>query len=691
MIRPTLRMLASRTATAGILVAATVVTAPVGVAVAADRNTPLIPRDILFGNPDKAQSRISPDGRYISYLAPVNGVLNVWVAPVGQLDQAKPVTSDTKRGISFHQWSYAPDHLIFRMDQGGDENWQIYSVNVKTGETRNLIDNPKVAARVVEASDKHPEEILVGINDRNAQFHDVWKVNVTTGEKSMHMPNPELVNGKPVVGFVTDDQFKVRYVATMGPDGSSVVYTNAGEGKFEEFETIPMEDAMTTDMVGFDESGKVAYVIDSRGRNTAALFTQNLETGEKTLVAEDPKADAGGVMIHPTSKAIQAVSFNYKRNEWKVIDPSIQADLDYLTSVADGDFTVTSRTLDDTKWTVAYILDNGPSRAYLYDRVNKKAEFLFSTKKDLENQPLAKMHPVVIKSRDGLDLVSYLTLPLDADSDQDGRPERPVPMVLNVHGGPWARDGWGYDPEAQWLANRGYAVLQVNYRGSTGFGKDFINASNREWAGKMHDDLIDAVNWAVENKIAQKDKVAIMGGSYGGYATLVGLTFTPDTFACGVNIVGVSNINSLLATIPPYWAPMVAQWKTRVGDYTTEEGRKFLDSRSPLTFVDRIKKPLLIGHGANDPRVKQSEADQIVKAMTEKNIPVTYVLYPDEGHGFQRPENRMSFYAIAEAFLAQNLGGRSEPFGDDFKGSSIKVPVDTGKIDGLQDALSSMK
>jgi dipeptidyl aminopeptidase/acylaminoacyl peptidase len=683
MLRKTVLSLSSATA-----LALTGAASP-AIAPATDNRAALISRDVLFGNPDRAQTRLSPDGRWISFLAPVNGVLNVWVAPVGQIDKAKPVTSDTKRGVMIHRWSYHPDFLVYQQDQGGDENWQVFSVNVATGETKNLVDNPKVAARIMESSEKFPEELLLGINDRNPQFHDIWRVNLVSGAKALHMPNPEQVNGKPVVGFTTDDDFKVRFVSTMGGEGGVVTYTKAGEGKFEEFEKVPMEDALTTDMVGFSKDNQTAYVIDSRGRNTAGLFEMDLATKKMTLIAEDPKADAGGVLIHPTTKQLQAVSFNYKRNEWKVLDPSIQADFDYLRTVADGDFTVTSRTQDDTKWTVAYLLDNGPSRAYLYDRVNKKAEFLFTTKKDLENQPLARMHPVVIKARDGLNLVSYLTLPVDADSDQDGRPERPVPMVLNVHGGPWARDGWGFDPEAQWLANRGYAVLQVNYRGSTGFGKDFINAGNREWAGKMHDDLIDAVNWAVENKIAPQDKIAIMGGSYGGYATLVGLTFTPDTFACGVNIVGVSNINSLLATIPPYWAPAVAQWKSRVGDYTTEEGRKFLDSRSPLTFVDKIKKPLLIGHGANDPRVKQSEADQIVKAMNDKGIPVTYVLYPDEGHGFNRPENRMSFYAITEAFLAQNLGGRVEPVGDDFQGSSLKVPVDSGKVPGLQEALSS--
>jgi dipeptidyl aminopeptidase/acylaminoacyl peptidase len=333
-------------------------------------------------------------------------------------------------------------------------------------------------------------------------------------------------------------------------------------------------------------------------------------------------------------------------------------------------------------------MDNGPVRFYLYDREpERKATFLFTSQPELEKLPLVKMHPQIIKSRDGLELVSYLSLPKWSDPDGDGRPDQPVPLVLNVHGGPWARDEWGYDPEHQLLANRGYAVLAVNYRGSTGLGKDFLNKAQREWAGKMHDDLIDAVNWAVENKVAQKDKVAIMGGSYGGYATLVGLTFTPDVFACGVDIVGPSSLITLMENPPPYWASFMPVMKFRVGDWTTEEGRKFLQSRSPLNFVDKIKKPLLIGQGANDPRVKQAEADQIAKAMNEKKIPVTYVLFHDEGHGFARPENRFAFYAITEGFLAKHLGGRFEPIGGAFEGADFSVPSGKDGVPGLAAAL----
>jgi dipeptidyl aminopeptidase/acylaminoacyl peptidase len=450
-----------------------------------------------------------------------------------------------------------------------------------------------------------------------------------------------------------------------------------------------MQDALTTHPIGFDRSGQVLYMTDSRGRETAALTALNLQTGASTVLAEDPRTDVAGVLEHPTTHSIQAVAFDYTRPEWKVLDPSIQGDLAYLRTVAEGDLLVTSRTLDDRIWTVAAIVDDGPARFFLYDRDARKATFLFTNRKALEGLPLAKMHPEVIASRDGLALVSYLTLPVGSDTKRTGRPDRPLPMVLVVHGGPWARDTWGLNGEDQWLANRGYAVLSVNFRGSTGFGKRFLNAGNREWAGKMHDDLIDAVQWAVREGIADKGRVAILGGSYGGYAALVGLTFTPDVFACGVDIVGPSNLVTLLNTIPPYWEPGIAMFTTRVGDHRTEGGRRFLESRSPLTFVDRIRRPLLIGQGANDPRVKQSEADQIVTAMQRQGIPVTYVLYPDEGHGFARPENRLSFNVVVEAFLSRHLGGRVEPVGRDFEGSTITVPTGAEDVPGLRAALGA--
>ncbi|MEL7238530.1 MAG: S9 family peptidase, partial [Planctomycetota bacterium] len=453
---------------------------------------------------------------------------------------------------------------------------------------------------------------------------------------------------------------------------------------------VPADDILTTSPVGYTKDGSKVFLLDSRDRNTAALFLWDPETDEKTLLAENDKADIAGIVKHPTLDMPEAVQFNYEKNEYEVLDEEFGQNLAVLKSQLgeDVEISITSRSLDDTTWIIAAIASDAPVKYYKFDNESDELSYLFSNRKSLEGLPLVKMHPRVIQSRDGLNLVSYLTTP--GDANDDGIPDAgPMPMVLLVHGGPWARDSFGYNSLHQWLANRGYAVLSVNYRGSTGFGKDFTNAGNREWAGKMHDDLIDAVNWAVAEGIADKDQVAIMGGSYGGYATLVGVTFTPDVFAAGVDIVGPSNLVTLMETIPPYWVAGRKLWQTRLGDVDTEEGRAFLMSRSPITKVDQIKVPLLIGQGANDPRVKQAESDQIVSAMQERNIPVTYVLYPDEGHGFARPENRMSFFGIAENFLAEHLGGRAQPLAEtDVEGSSITVPAGAQDIDGLPGLLS---
>ena len=638
---------------------------------------------MLFGNPEKAAARISPDGKYLSYLAPVEGVLNVWIAKVDDPGSAKPITRDEERGIRNYNWTYDGEHILYNQDAKGDENWHVHATNIATGETRDLTPFEKVNSRVVSVNEKTPDEILVGINNRNPQLHDVYRIELSTGERTLVEKNPGFV------AYLFDNDDRTRFAVTFSPTGGQVILRRDESKKWEPFLEVSNTDAMTTGLAGFDKSNQILYLIDSRKRNTAALFTLDLGSGRQELVAEDDRADVGSVLFHPTEKHAQAVSFTYDRNRWHVLDSAIHGDMDYLHSVEDGELSITSRTLNDRLWTAAYVLDNGPVKCYLYDRTRKQAQYLFSNRADLDEYQLAKMHPLIIKSRDGWNLVSYLTLPAGSDPNGDARPSNPVPLVLLVHGGPWARDGWGYDSEHQWLSNRGYAVLSVNYRGSTGFGKEFINAGNGEWAGKMHDDLIDAVNWAVREKIAQRDQVAIMGGSYGAYATLVGLTFTPEKFVCGVDIVGPSNLVTLLQNVPPYWIPRLPVMKDRVGDWTTEEGQQALLAKSPLARVDQIQRPLLIGQGANDPRVKQVESDQIVEAMKQKNIPVTYVLYPDEGHGFARPENRLSFYAVAEAFLSEHLGGRFEPVGVDFQGSEIQVPEGADQVPGLQAALKS--
>jgi dipeptidyl aminopeptidase/acylaminoacyl peptidase len=643
---------------------------------------PLIPRKLLFGNPDKTQARISPDGNQLSYIAPVNGVLNVWVGPVEDPEAAKPVTNDTNRGIRFHEWAYTGKHILYIQDKGGDENWRIYGVDLEMGEVTDYTPIEKVNARIESLSRRTPEKAVIALNDRNEQVHDLHILDLTTSERTLLIQNDE-----GFLAYTVDDEFRVRMGSRMTTDGGMDILTFKDDHTWESFAYVPMEDMLTTQVYGFDASGRYLYMADSRERNTSALVQYDTHQSEFKVLAEDPRADLSGVIIHPTELRVQAVSFTYDHRYWQVLDSSIQADLDFLATVERGEVDVVSRTQDDGHWIVAYTMDNSPVRYYRYERAEREAHFLFSNRKDLEDKPLANMQSVIIKSRDGLDLVSYLTLPAGINLNGEGRPARPLPMVLLVHGGPWGRDGWGFNPYHQWLANRGYAVLSVNFRASTGFGKAFTNAGNMEWGAAMHNDLLDAVEWAVSEGVADRNSIAIMGGSYGGYATLAGLTFTPDVFACGVDIVGPSNIITLLETIPPYWAPMLAMLTSRMGDHRTEDGRAFLKSRSPLTYADRIRKPLLIGQGANDPRVKQAESDQIVQAMQAKNIPVTYVLYPDEGHGFARPENNMSFSAVAEAFLAGILEGRYEPIGEDFAGASITVPTGAEQVSGLTEAL----
>ena len=644
---------------------------------------PLIARQVFFGNPDRANVRISPDGRWLSYLSAVNGVLNVWVAPLEDLAAARPITQDTNRGIRYYVWAYDNQHILYIQDKGGDENWRLYATHIETAATRDLTPVEGTRAEISKVSHHHPGAVLVGLNDRLPQLHDLYRIEIATGERTLVQENPGFV------GFVSDDHFEVRMAIQMTPQGGADVFLRAADGDWTPYYQIGRDDLLTTQAFGFNQMGDKLYLRDSRGRDTAALMLMDMETQVVELLAEDPRADLSDVLLHPRTQEAQAAAFNYERKAWQVLDQSIADDLRYLATVADGELEIVSRNLDDDRWVVAYEMDNGPAHYYLYDRAARSTQFLFTNNSQLEGLALAKMHPVIIPARDGLKLVSYYTLPVGSDADGDGIPDAPLPLVLMVHGGPWGRDEWGYNPIHQWLANRGYAVLSVNFRASTGFGKAFINAGDLQWGRAMQDDLNDAVDWAVAKGIAEAERVAIMGGSYGGYATLAGVTMHPEKFACGVDIVGPSNLQTLLESIPPYWEPQVEMLTSRIGDHRTEAGRTLLRERSPLTYADRIQRPLLIGQGANDPRVKQAESDQIVTAMQAKDIPVTYVLYPDEGHGFARPENRLSFFAIAEAFLAGVMEQPFEPIGADFTDSSVAVPVGADYVPGLTDALDA--
>ncbi len=618
------------------------------------RNTPvswslmasstLIPRSVLFGNPVKTSPRLSPDGKRIAYLAPDEDVLNVWVRTVGEEDD-RVVTHDRTTGIRTFFWAENNETILYAQDNDGDENYHLFAVDPETSQSRDL--TPYEGARIADVmTDRnHPDEVLVGLNQRDPQVFDLHRINLRGGEPSLEAENPGAF-----VGWLTDHDFRVRGATMAMPDGGFQLLVSKQPGaEYEPFLTWGPED--NGGAHGFTPDGSGLYIEDSLETDTTQLYAIDLATGAKTVLALDERVDVGPVMVHPESHHVQAVGFALHKLEWMVLDDSVRADFDELGKVEDGEVTIVSRDKSDRHWLAAYSSDRTPTHYYSWDRDERKATFLFSSRPDLEQYELAPMAPATIRARDGLELVAYLTAP----TGSSGR----LPLVLNVHGGPWARDEWGYDPEAQWFANRGYATLQVNFRGSTGFGKAFLNAGNREWGAKMHDDLIDAVRWAVAEGIADEEMIAVYGGSYGGYAALAGAAFTPDVFRCAVDIVGPSNICTLIESIPPYWAPLMHQFTIRVGDIETE--REFLESRSPLFHAEQMRIPILIAQGANDPRVKQAEAEQIVEALRSKGKEVDYLLFPDEGHGFARPENRMAFYAEAERFLARYLGGRAEP------------------------------
>lgn len=608
--------------------------------------TPLIPREVLFGNPERISPHISPDGKRLAYIAPFEGVLNVWVCtPEGKEEQV--VTNDRKRGIRIFFWQQDSRHVIYLQDQDGDEDWHIYQTDIHTLETRDLTPFPKVHAQVVASHPDFPETLLISLNMRNPQLQDVYRVDLRTGCAELDTENPG-----DVLGWTADNRLQVRAAQAMRPDGSTEIrLRETVDSTWQSFLSWGPEETFGG-VVGFTADNKSVRVISSVDANASRLVEIEIATKQQKVVAADPQYDVTDALVHPRKRTLEAVAFLRARLEWVVLDATLQPDFDALQAAEEGDFYIISRDLDDTTWIVAFSRDDAPSRYYTYHRATRTLSFLFTSRSDLEQYTLAKMQPISFTARDGMTLYGYLTLPVGVEPKY-------LPLVLMVHGGPWARDVWGLDPMGQHLANRGYAVLEINFRGSTGYGKAYLNAGDREWAGKMHDDLIDGKRWAIAQGYADPKKVAIMGGSYGGYATLVGLTFTPDEFVCGVDIVGPSNLVTLLESFPPYWKPLTAMLKKRVGDLETEQ--EFLKSRSPLFFADRIKAPLLIGQGANDPRVKQAESDQIVEAMRKNGQPVEYLLFPDEGHGFARPENRLKFNAAMEGFLAKYLGGRAEP------------------------------
>ncbi|HEX7613881.1 MAG TPA: S9 family peptidase, partial [Thermoanaerobaculia bacterium] len=566
---------------------------------------PLISREILFGNPERTQPRLSPDGQRLAWIAPdKKNVLQVWVKTVGK-DDDKMITADKKRGIRQYSWAKNSGTLLYQQDNDGDENFHVYGVDLASGNVRDYTPFQGVRARISALEDAFPDQALVEMNLRNRELFDVHRLDLKTGALVLDTENPG-----DVLGWGADAKFRVRAGQVQTPDGGIEIRVR-DDVKSPWRSLVKVGPDEILDMEDFNADGTTLYLRSSTGRDTAAFIEKNLATGAEKVLASSGEVDAEGVLINPRSHVVEAVSFAPGRATWRVLDPSVKADFEGIAKLTDGDFNVVDRTFADDAWLVAFDSDRGPVTYWRWDRAAKKGTFLLSQRPKLQGLPLAAMKPVVIKSRDGLNLNSYLTLPV-------GVPPKNLPMVLFVHGGPWGRDTWGYSAYAQWFANRGYAVLQVNFRASTGYGKKFLNAGNRQWGLKMHDDLVDAVNWAAKEGIADRKKVAVFGGSYGGYATLAGLTVTPDVFACGVDIVGPSNLKTLIAAIPPYWKPERASMDVRIGNVDDPKDAELIRNASPLFKADKIVRPLLIGQGANDPRVNVKESEQIVDAI-EKN------------------------------------------------------------------------
>jgi dipeptidyl aminopeptidase/acylaminoacyl peptidase len=632
----------------------------------------LLPRRLIFANIERSVVRLSPSGEWLAFRAPVNGVLNLWIAPLADVDKARPVTNVTDRNIgAWIGWTHDSRHVVYFRDQDGDENWRAWRADPRTGDIRALTPGPGVTCFIQQTSRHFPGELLIGHNERDKQYFDIYRVNVASGDSTLVQTNDGFE------GYFTDQRFNIRFAIRRLDNGDIEHLQRGPDDEWSPVARIGAEDAMDSSPVEFGDDGRELYWLDSRGRDTAAVVAQDMKSGAFRMLAEDPRADFTELLLDPVTQHPIAAKNAAERVHWQVLDPDYKADFDLLTQHSRGDLFITGMSQDRCSWIIAYVFDDAPMEYFHYERGGRRIQRLFSSNPALTDAPLVKMESVTIQTRDGLELVCYLSRPRNAQTATQ------LPMVLLVHGGPWSRDHWGLAPDHQWLASRGYAVLSVNYRGSTGFGKAFVNAANLEWAGKMHDDLIDAVDWAVTAGIADPARIAIMGTSYGGYAALVGLTFTPEKFACAVDIVGISNLMTFLNTIPEYWGPWKSLWKVRMGDYTTAAGRRFLEERSPLNYAHRIIRPLLIGQGANDVRVKASESEQIVAAMERLGVPVTYVSYPDEGHGFVRPENRRSFAAVIEAFLAAHLGGRCQPVGGDFEGSTIEFKAGRELIPGL--------
>lgn len=638
---------------------------------------PLIDRELFFGDPEISGAQISPDGKWISFVKPFNGVRNIWVKKTEEsFDQAKPITNDTKRPVANYFWSRGGKYILFVQDKGGDENFRVYAVNpMETGDpvpqARDLTPMEKIRAYIYDVPKKTPNEIIIGLNDRKPELHDVYRLNLETGERTLLRKNDD-----NVAGWDIDPAGNVRLGLRQTSDGGTELLLVDGDNLKQIYSATPEENFGT---LRFTPDGKSVYISTNKGNIDKQQFELfDLTTFKTKVLEKDPLNEvdfAGPLFSDKTDKLLATM---YLGDKLRIYFKDKQFEKDYKKMqkvMPKGEVSIANMTEDETVWMVTVSSDVDPGSRYLYDTKTGKATLVYKSRPNLPSENLAPMKPVRYTARDGMIIPAYLTIP-------KGVPAKNLPVVMWIHGGPWGRDTWGYHAYAQFFANRGYAVLQPNFRASTGYGKKFLNAGNKQWGiGAMQHDITDGVNYLIKVGIADPKKIAIGGGSYGGYATLAGLTFTPDLYAAGFDIVGPSNIITLLNSIPPYWAPLRKTFAVRVGDMENPEERKMLEEQSPLNFAKNIKAPLYVVQGANDPRVKKAEADQIVVAARDLGRQVEYMVAPDEGHGFQGRENRLAMTVAMEKFFAKHLGGRvQETVPDDIQKKLDEITVDIATV-----------
>ncbi|PZQ24656.1 MAG: S9 family peptidase [Sphingopyxis macrogoltabida] len=642
----------------------------------------LLPRATLFRSPAYSEMQISPDGQRLAFLHPLDGVLNVWVAPIGDLAAAAPVTRFDNRPPDSFRWNADGRFLLILKDVGGEEHSQLWVANLASGAVTNMTGDPAVQTKIVRVSKRHPGEILVGMNIRDRRYRDIYRIDLATGART------EVFRNDPnYIDVVADPDFHIRLGVRGNADGSST-YMRLDPAGAAELMTIPLVSLRNSRILALDGDGKLA-MLDSRGGDRAGVASIDLATGKRTILADAVRADIVDPLFDEASGTLIATREDPLVSEWTVRSDALRDEFAALEAAAAGPFKIADQTPDARRWLILETVPNRPDRYSWWDRGGRTLTPLVSTRPDLETRVLARRLPVTIPSRDGLILPSYLTLPADAAPGADGMPEKPVPLVLVVHGGPWLRDDLAFDNQHAWLADRGYAALSVNFRGSGGFGSDFMAKGDRKWSETMHNDLLDAVQWAIDKGVTTPDRVAVMGLSYGGYSTLVSLSFTPETFQCGVDLAGPSNLVRLIGAMPEWWTWQRPQFVNRVGDPSTKEGAAELMRRSPIARVDAITKPLLVTNGANDPRVMPDQSDEIVEAMTARGKPVSYAFYPDEGHVYAKDATNISFAAIAEHFLSQCLGGAAEPYGRDLAGSRVDMKAGAVLVPGLAEALKA--